>query len=581
VVAPVGTTATIEVALQLVIEVAAVPLNFTVLVPWVVPKFVPVIVTEAPTAPEVGERLVIVGVASTVNVGPVTDTPLTVTTTVPVVAPVGTVTTIEVLAQLVIAAAVPLNFTVPAVVPKFVPVIVTEALNAPEVGERLVIVGVASTVNDTPLLATPPTVSTTLPVVAPVGTTATMEVLLQLVIEVADVPLNFTVLVPCVVPKFVPVIVTEAPTAPEVGERLLIVGVVASTVNVGPVIDTPLTVTTTVPVVAPVGTGTTIEVLAQLVIVAAVPLNFTVPAVVPRFVPVIVTVAPTAPEVGERLVTVGVASTVNEVPLLDTALTVTTTLPVVAPVGTTATMEVLLQLVIEVAAVPLNFTVLVPCVVPKFVPVIVTEVPTAPEVGERLLSVGVASTVNEGPVTDTPLTVTTTVPVVAPVGTFTTIDVLAQLVIVAAVPLNFTVPAVVPRFVPVIVTEAPTAPEVGERLVTVGVASTVNEVPLLDTPLTTTTTLPVVAPVGTFVTIDVLLHVVIVAAVPLNFTVLVPCVVPKFVPVIVTVVVTAPEVGDRLVTVGVAALPTTGAQTIARKTSDRETKEVTLDVRFI
>jgi len=436
-------------------------------------------------------------------------------------------------------------------------------------------------VNDTPLLATAPTVTTTLPVVAPVGTTATIEVALQLVIEVAAVPLNFTVLVPWVVPKFVPVIVTEAPTAPEVGERLVIVGV-ASTVNVGPVTDTPLTVTTTVPVVAPVGTVTTIEVLAQLVIAAAVPLNFTVPAVVPKFVPVIVTEALNAPEVGERLVIVGVASTVNDTPLLATPPTVSTTLPVVAPVGTTATMEVLLQLVIEVADVPLNFTVLVPCVVPKFVPVIVTEAPTAPEVGERLLIVGVvASTVNVGPVIDTPLTVTTTVPVVAPVGTGTTIEVLAQLVIVAAVPLNFTVPAVVPMFVPVIVTEVPTAPEVGERLVTVGVASTVNEVPLLDTPLTTTTTLPVVAPVGTFVTIDVLLHVVIVAAVPLNFTVLVPCVVPKFVPVIVTVVVTAPEVGDRLVTVGVAALPTTGAQTIARKTSDRETKEVTLDVRFI
>ena len=63
------------------------------------------------------------------------------------------------------------------------------------------------------------------------------------------------------------------------------VGADGSTVNVGPVTDTPLTVTTTAPVVAPVGTGTTIDVLAQLVIVADVPLNFTVPAVVPKFVP--------------------------------------------------------------------------------------------------------------------------------------------------------------------------------------------------------------------------------------------------------------------------------------------------------
>ena len=79
--------------------------------------------------------------------------------------------------------------------------------------------------NDEPLLATPPTVTTTLPVVAPVGTAATIDVLLQLVIDVAAVPLNVTVLVPCVEPKFVPVMVTEEPTAPEVGDKLVIVGV--------------------------------------------------------------------------------------------------------------------------------------------------------------------------------------------------------------------------------------------------------------------------------------------------------------------------------------------------------------------
>jgi hypothetical protein len=84
--------------------------------------------------------------------------------------------------------------------------------------------GVGSTVNATPLLHPPIVVTTTLPVEAPVGTTAMIDALLQLVIEVAAVPLNFTVLVLCVAPKFVPVIVTEAPTAPEVGDRLVIVG---------------------------------------------------------------------------------------------------------------------------------------------------------------------------------------------------------------------------------------------------------------------------------------------------------------------------------------------------------------------
>ena len=37
------------------------------------------------------------------------------------------------------------------------------------------------TVNDTPLLATPPTLTTTLPVLAPAGTDTTMLVALQLV----------------------------------------------------------------------------------------------------------------------------------------------------------------------------------------------------------------------------------------------------------------------------------------------------------------------------------------------------------------------------------------------------------------
>jgi hypothetical protein len=51
------------------------------------------------------------------------------------------------------------------------------------------------TVNSIPLLGTPPTVTTTSPVVAPVGTDTTMLVALQLV-GVAVVPLNLIVLDP-------------------------------------------------------------------------------------------------------------------------------------------------------------------------------------------------------------------------------------------------------------------------------------------------------------------------------------------------------------------------------------------------
>ncbi len=128
------------------------------------------------------------------------------------------------------------------------------------------------------MLATPPTVTTTLPVVAPVGTVATILVAFQLV-GVAVVPLKVMVLVPCVDPKFVPAIVTEVPTGPEVGFRL----------------------------------GVTMLVALQLVTVALVPLNVTVlaPCAEPKFVPVIVTDVPAAPEVGLTLVTAGGTITVS------------------------------------------------------------------------------------------------------------------------------------------------------------------------------------------------------------------------------------------------------------------------------
>ena len=73
----------------------------------------------------------------------------------------------------------------------------------------------AVTVKPTPLLATPPTVTTTFPVVAALGTGTVMLVAFQFV-GMPAIPLNVTVLVACVAPKFLPVIVTEVPTGPEV-----------------------------------------------------------------------------------------------------------------------------------------------------------------------------------------------------------------------------------------------------------------------------------------------------------------------------------------------------------------------------
>ena len=133
-----------------------------------------------------------------------------------------------------------------------------------------------------------------------------MLVALQLV-GVAVVPLNFTVLLPCVGPNVVPEIVTVAPTAPVVGDRLLIFGI---TVKLTPLLATPDTVTTTVPVVALFGTGTTIFVEFQLVGVPAAPLNATAlpPCEFPKFFPLIVTEVPPDPDVGDKLVMLGPAA---------------------------------------------------------------------------------------------------------------------------------------------------------------------------------------------------------------------------------------------------------------------------------
>jgi hypothetical protein len=77
--------------------------------------------------------------------------------------------------------------------------------------------------------------------------------------------------------------------------------------------------------------------------------------------------------------------------------------------------------------------------------------------------------------------------------------------------------------VPVIVTDVPTGPDVGASVLMLGGVVTVKLTPLLATPFTVTTTLPVVAPVGTLTTMLLAPHVVAVPAfVPLKVTVLDP-----------------------------------------------------------
>src|SRR5439155_1216971 len=163
-----------------------------------------------------------------------------------------------------------------------------------------------STVNDAPALATPLAVTTTLPVVAPAGTGPTTELQPHLA-GVSTLPLNVTALVPWVEPKLPPAMVTDAPTAPELGDKLLMLGTAS--------------------------TGATIEVALQLAGVATVPLNVTalVPWVEPKFPLAMDTDAPTAPQHSFPTRRSSDLSTVNDAPALATPLTVTTTLPVVAP----------------------------------------------------------------------------------------------------------------------------------------------------------------------------------------------------------------------------------------------------------
>jgi hypothetical protein len=119
----------------------------------------------------------------------------------------------------------------------------------------------------------------------------------------ALVPLNFTALAPV---KFAPVIVTLVPIGPLVGVKLVIDGAGAVTVNeVALVAVPPAVVTLIVPVVAPLGAVAVIWVDEFTVnVVALVPLNFTAVAPV-KFAPVIVTLVPMFPLVGEKLAMLG------------------------------------------------------------------------------------------------------------------------------------------------------------------------------------------------------------------------------------------------------------------------------------
>ena len=107
-----------------------------------------------------------------------------------------------------------------------------------------------------------------------------------------------------------------------------------------------------------------------------------------KFVPVKVTVAPTCPLVGEKLVRVGLATFTVKL-LADVAVPCGVTseiFPVTAAVGTVAVALVALSTE-KVEETPPIVTEVAPV---KFVPVSVTEVPAVPLVGVKLEMVGAA-----------------------------------------------------------------------------------------------------------------------------------------------------------------------------------------------
>ena len=178
------------------------------------------------------------------------------------------------------------------------------------------------------------------------------------------------------------------PTAPLVGLKVVIVGVGKTLKLDALVIDIPLVVTEIGPVDAPAGTDVAILEAFEDVTTAATPLKLTVGEAL-KFVPVIVTVALTAPLFGVKLVMAGVAKTLKLAELtIVMPLVVIDIFPVEVPDGTTA---VILEEVEEttVAETPLNNTIGDAL---KLFPLIVMVAPAAPRVGVKLDMLGVDNT---------------------------------------------------------------------------------------------------------------------------------------------------------------------------------------------
>ncbi|MBZ5544248.1 MAG: hypothetical protein LAO07_11310 [Acidobacteriia bacterium] len=170
------------------------------------------------------------------------------------------------------------------------------------------------------LVAVPAGVVTLIgPVVAPLGTEAVIWVS-EFTVNAADVPLKATEVAPV---SADPEIVTLVPTDPLVGENELMLGGTV-TVKLLELVAVPLGVVTLIePVVAPLGTDVAIWVSEFTVNCAGVPLKATLVAPV-NPAPLIVTLVPTVPLVGENVLMLGGTVTVKLLELVAVPLGVVT-----------------------------------------------------------------------------------------------------------------------------------------------------------------------------------------------------------------------------------------------------------------
>ena len=125
---------------------------------------------------------------------------------------------------------------------------------------------------------------------------------------------------------------------------------------------------------APDGTPTSTLVLEMTTKLGALTPFIVTPVELRRLVPVMVIVVPGPPEVGlnDEMVGVGLVKVSEEADVAIPAGVVTLIVPVEAPVGTVAEIDVGLETVNEAAAEVPNLTKVAPV---KFVPVIVTDEP--------------------------------------------------------------------------------------------------------------------------------------------------------------------------------------------------------------